>query len=103
MRLPFSKPQLALLIFLVIILLLLQRSLWFSHDNFAAWHKQHHDNVALAVHNEQLKHRNALMYKKILSIRHNKAAVAKIARENLGMIKKGEQYYYVVSKDQIKS
>ena len=93
-----SRSQWTLLIAIIVILLLLQRSLWFGQASVFSWVSQNHKNHQLSVHIQVLKKRNTQMYQKILAVRHNKEAIEALARQELGMIKKNEDFYFIVSR-----
>ena len=81
---------------LVICFVLLQRELWFSAGGLPhGWH------LAAAVHREQqanaaLSKSNARHQEEIKNLKHGTAAVEEHAREDLGLVKKGETFYQIV-------
>lgn len=81
---------------LVICFVLLQRELWFSAGGLPhGWH------LAAQVHHEQqansaLTRNNARHQEEIKNLKHGTAAVEEHAREDLGLVKKGETFYQIV-------
>ena len=82
-----------LIIVLIILLGFLQYSLWFSSNGAlnVVRLKQHIERQE--VRNERLKKRNHFLMKRISNLKEDPVFVEAIARERLGMIKRGETFY----------
>jgi cell division protein FtsB len=83
-------------ILLVILFLFLQYRLWFEPGGIL-------DMVRLKKHlakevqeNEQLKKRNDVLMHQVIYLQKNQDAIESRARQELGMIKKGETFYQTV-------
>lgn len=96
-KIALPRSQWTALIVLLILLLLLQRALWFGNGGVFHYMSQHHQNAQLQAQIKNLTKRNQDMYRQILAVRHNKQALEALAREELGMIKQGEQFYYITN------
>ena len=94
----FTRSQQIVVIALIVLLLLLHSSLWFSQNSVPALIQLQRQNDQLASQNAQLHERNQKIYQKIVALRHDNQAVEGIARSQLGLLQKGEQYYFVVDK-----
>jgi len=82
---------------LIALFALLQYKLWLASDGFRqTWHlekaiaTQMDSNDALAKHNQ-------LLARQVAELTHGQGTVEALAREELGMIKPGEQYYQFVN------
>ena len=83
---------------LIILLLLLQYELWFS-DGGVKTVLQMQKNIALqAKKNDELDKRNQVLIAEIKDLQNGNAAIEARARNDLGMVKKGEVFYQVVKK-----
>lgn len=82
---------------LVILFLIFQYKLWFADGGFLDVIHQKKLIAAQVQKNQQLQQRNAILAAGIKAIRDSKQALESRARSDLGMIKKGETYYQVVS------
>lgn len=83
-------------ILLVILLIFLQYRLWFESGGVFEMMKL---KKALAVEQEQnlkLKQRNEILLSQVHYLQKEKEGVESRAREELGMIKKGETFYQIV-------
>jgi cell division protein FtsB len=89
--------QLKLLpILLIILLVFLQYRLWFQPGGIIEFlHLKKHLAQEMQE-NEQLKQRNDVLMRQVLDIQKNQDAIESRARQELGMIKKGETFYQVV-------
>ena len=78
---------------LTLLFILLQYKLWFGAEGIAqTLYVKHETNKDLVI-NQQLNERNQEMINHINYLKNNKEAIESLARENLGMVKKGETYY----------
>ena len=83
---------------LIVLLVLLQYEFWFSDGGIkTVWKMQKNIQQQNQI-NEQLDKRNQLLISEIDELKHGNAAVEAHARNDLGMVKKGEVFYQVVKK-----
>ena len=81
---------------LIVLFFVLQYKLWFGQGGFidVIHHKQ---MVAQQTKkNSKIEQRNAILSASIKALQNNKEALETRARNELGMVKKGETYYQVV-------
>ncbi|MDE0840704.1 MAG: septum formation initiator family protein [Porticoccaceae bacterium] len=85
-----------LLALLVLLLLWLQIQLWFGEGSLA--HKAELDGLldAKNTENQDLQERNARIAKQVASLKNGLESIEEKAREDLGMIKRGETFYLVI-------
>ncbi len=81
---------------LVVLLLLLQYRLWFEHNGLKETQALKSAITQQKQENAQLKSRNDALIAEVKSLKHAKNAIQERARNELGMIKKGEQFYLIV-------
>ena len=83
-------------IILIILLVILQYALWLSPGGIAQiWHLKR-DTAALMDENNRLAQRNAAVAADVLDLKQGNEAIEERARNDLGMIKKGETFYQTV-------
>ena len=87
---------LALLLFFL--LLLLQYRLWFAEGSLAEQHRLQAEIMRQQQLNEALRLRNRELEQEVLELQKGLETVEERARRDLGMIKRGEQYYQLVEK-----
>jgi cell division protein FtsB len=85
-----------LLILLVILLVFLQYSLWFGDGSLQEVWRLHKDVEQQRQQNAVLRERNEALEAEVLDLQQGLEAIEEHAREDLGMIKKGETFYQVV-------
>lgn len=89
-----------LLIILVVLLLLLQYRIWFGQSSvpkvIALQHKLHKQLQS----NKKLELRNQTLVAEVQDLQSGHQALEERARNELGMIKKGETFYQVVKPEQ---
>ena len=85
-----------LLLLLVLLLVYLQYRLWFDDGSLQdAW--ELHQDVEMQRHeNVELRERNAALEAEVTDLQQGLDAIEEHAREDLGMVKKGETFYQVV-------
>jgi cell division protein FtsB len=84
---------------LAILLLLLQYEFWFSDGGMkTVWQLQKSISTQ-AQKNTQLDKRNQVLIAEIKDLQSGNAAIEARARNDLGMVKKGEVFYQVVQKN----
>jgi len=85
-----------LLILLVILLVFLQYSLWFGDGSLQEVWRLHKDVEQQRQENAVLRERNEALEAEVLDLQQGLEAIEEHAREDLGMIKKGETFYQVI-------
>jgi cell division protein FtsB len=85
-----------LLILLVVLLVYLQYSLWFGDGSLQDVWRLHKDVEQQRQENAVLRERNEALEAEVLDLQQGLGAIEERAREDLGMIKKGETFYQVV-------
>ena len=88
-----------IIIALVVLILLLQYELWFSQGGLITMWRLKHNIIQQKVINKQLKQRNAALIADINDLKHGNQAIEERARNELGMVKKGEVFYQIVPSD----
>lgn len=83
---------------LVVLLVLLQYELWFSDGGVKTIWKMQANITKQEKINAQLDKRNQLLIAEIKDLQSGNAAIEARARNDLGMVKKGEVFYQVVQK-----
>lgn len=83
---------------LIVLLVLLQYEFWFSDGGMkTVWQMQKNIEKQNKI-NEKLDQRNQLLISEVNALQSGNAAVEARARNDLGMVKKGEVFYQVVKK-----
>ena len=85
-----------LLILLVVLLVFLQYSLWFGDGSLQDVWRLHKDVEQQRQENAVLRERNEALEAEVLDLQQGLEAIEEHAREDLGMIKKGETFYQVI-------
>ena len=85
-----------LLVLLVILLVYLQYSLWIGDGSLQDVWRLHKDVEQQRQENALLRERNAALEAEVLDLQQGLEAIEEHAREDLGMIKKGETFYQVI-------
>jgi len=88
---------------LFIFLLLLQYRLWFGKNSVPDYLALKNEVVRQQEDNEKLKQRNKLLYADTDDLKSGVEAIEERARNELGMIKKGETFFRVIPSQQDKS
>ncbi|MCK5819589.1 MAG: septum formation initiator family protein [Psychromonas sp.] len=85
---------------LLVLLALQQYSLWFGKNGIKENHRLAVQvNIALNK-NKVLIERNQLMYAQIYNLKNRKGAIEENARNELGLIKKGETFFRIVPREE---
>lgn len=79
-----------------VILLLLQYELWFSDGGIKTVLQMKKNITAQAQKNDELDKRNQALIAEIKDLQNGNVAIEARARNDLGMIKKGEVFYQVI-------
>ena len=93
-------PQRCVVLLSVLLLLiaLCQYALWLSPSGIPGLVKLRAQVAQIKANNHQDQQRNHKMYQRIQALRHSNAAIAGLARSQLGLIQQGETFYHVVQK-----
>lgn len=83
---------------LLVLLLLLQYEFWFSDGGVKTVWQLQKSISKQAQKNDQLDKRNQVLIAEIKDLQSGNAAIEARARNDLGMVKKGEVFYQVVKK-----
>lgn len=83
-------------IILLLMLLGVQYRLWIGPGSFAQVAALHRDIDRQSKHDERLENRNQLLEGEVVSLKSGLDAVEERARNELGMLKRGETFYLVV-------
>lgn len=75
---------------------MLQYELWVSPHGIAEAWNLHRDIIAIQAKNSRMADRNAILYADVDDLKHGNAAIEERARNELGMVKRGEIFYQVV-------
>lgn len=81
---------------LLLALVFLQYRLWFEPGGIIDMMRLKKKLAIETMHNDQLKKRNQELLTEVQYLQKNNNAVESRARDELGMIKKGETFYQVV-------
>lgn len=85
-----------LILFLLAILFFLQYRLWFESGGLRDKWQLRNALITLNSENEKLKKSNEELLFQIKRLQNSRQAIESRARDELGMIKKGETYYQIV-------
>lgn len=87
-------------IFLVLLLVTLQLTLWFGDDSLAeVWQLRQQIN-GQNEENKQLQERNAALEAEVQDLKKGLAAIEERARNELGMVKKDETFFQVIVEEE---
>jgi cell division protein FtsB len=92
----------ALIAILIVLLLILQYTLWFGDGNMREVWRLQAAIEQQKKENEKLRERNTALEAEVQDLKKGLAAVEERARSELGMIKKGETFYQIVEDDELK-
>lgn len=84
-------------IVLLVVLLLMQYRLWIQPGGIVDLLRLRKQLVVEQHENDNLKKRNQVLLNQVQHLQNNNEAVESRARDELGMIKKGETFYQVVN------
>jgi len=82
--------------FLLLALFYLQYQFWFAPNGMLTVRNLKQQVVALQAENDALKQKNMRLWSQVDRLKNNHDATEEKARNELGMIKKGETYYQFV-------
>lgn len=81
---------------LLVVLLMLQYRLWVGDGSFANMVQLNSEIAKQSEQNARLIERNRLLNEEVLALKSSQDALEERARNDLGMIKKGETFFMVV-------
>lgn len=84
------------MILLIVILLLLQYRLWFSHDGLPSVLHIHRAVSLQQQENDILSERNKVLAAEVHDLKSGLDALEERARSELGMIKPGETFFQII-------
>ena len=85
-----------LLLLLLLLLVYLQYQLWFGDGSLQDVWVLHQEVEMQRLENVELRERNAALQAEVTDLQQGLDAIEEHAREDLGMVKKGETFYQVV-------
>ena len=85
-----------LLLLLIVLLLYLQYQLWIGDGSLQDVWALHKEVELQRQENIELRERNAALQAEVTDLQQGLDAIEEHAREDLGMVKKGETFYQVV-------
>ena len=83
----------------IVILILLQYRLWFSHDGVPSVLRLHRTVEVQRQDNAVLAERNKVLAAEVQDLKSGLDALEERARSNLGMIKQGETFFQIIDSD----
>lgn len=86
-------------LFLIILLVILQFKFWFEDGGYFYNRQLEKKLDILREENTKLKERNRKLARKILLVKENMDEIEALARKNLGMIKEGEQFMFILEEE----
>ncbi|MDR1057333.1 MAG: septum formation initiator family protein [Coxiellaceae bacterium] len=81
---------------LIVVVIALQYRLWFADDGIIHAWRLNKAIYAQQAKNEDIVKRNTVLIEEIKSLKEGGDAIENCARNDLGMVKKGEIFYQVV-------
>lgn len=87
---------------LIVIIVLLQYRLWFGEGSLEQVAQLKREVVRQEAENTRLAERNRILMAQIEELRHGLESIEAKAREDMGMIKKGETFYLIVDEEDAK-
>lgn len=85
-----------LIVFLLLLFGFLQYHLWFSESGMLEIWRLKHAVSAQQADNVRLRDQNRALLAEVQDLKRGQAAIEERARNELGMVKKGETFYQVV-------
>jgi cell division protein FtsB len=84
----------------IILVLCLQYRLWHSEGEFSRFEERSELVAQLKSDNDEVLQQNQMLYAEILDLRGGHEAIEERARQELGMIKKGETFFRIIQEDE---
>jgi cell division protein FtsB len=91
-----SKYTKLSLVLLLIILAMLQHRLWFGDNGWRTVKNMEQELTLQQKENDQLRERNHVLEAEVTELKQGLEGVEERARSELGMIKPGEKFYFIV-------
>ncbi len=88
-----------LALILTVILVYLQYRFWWDDGGYRDWSKLQTEIATQHAENARLIERNRALAAEVEALQKENAAIEERARQDLGMIKKGETFYMVVPEE----
>jgi len=85
---------------LLLILVFLQYRLWIAEGSLAEQNRLEKQVEEQTAINQALRERNAVLEREVLELQTGNSGVEQRAREQLGLVRKGETFYQFVEKDE---
>jgi cell division protein FtsB len=85
---------------LLLILVFLQYRLWIAEGSLAEQNRLEKQVEEQTAINQELRERNAVLEREVLELQTGNSGVEQRAREQLGLVRKGETFYQFVEKDE---
>lgn len=79
----------------ILLIIILQYDLWFSNTGILKYNELKKAVVTQSKEVKQKSQTNTQLYSEVVSLRKNNEVLQSLARENMGLIKKGEVFYSV--------
>ncbi|ASG68481.1 cell division protein FtsB [Francisella halioticida] len=79
----------------VLLIIILQYDLWFSNTGLIKYNALKKTVATQSKEVKQKSQTNVQLYSEVVSLRKNNEVLQSLARENMGLIKKGEVFYSV--------
>ena len=79
------------------LLLVLQYQVWFGEGGIAMAWNTHKAIKSIRTKNANLLERNAILQADVHDLKHGRQAIEERARSELGMVKRGEVFYQLVT------
>ncbi len=76
---------------------LAQYPLWFGKGSLLAILEMHEQIAALQETNQMLQNRNTILEAEVNNLKKGFDAIEELARSELGMIRKNEQFFHIVA------
>ncbi|MCW8963505.1 MAG: septum formation initiator family protein [Gammaproteobacteria bacterium] len=86
-------------VFLIILLIILQLKFWFEEGGYFYNLGLEEELAAVKQENAELKARNQELARQIILVKENMDEIEALARKNLGMIKEGEQFMFIIDEE----
>ena len=83
-------------ILLLALLLALQYKFWFEDGGYLHNRELQRQLALMRVENEKLKEQNRALAREIIMVKEDMNEIESLARRNLGMIKEGEQFMFLL-------
>lgn len=87
-------------VFLIILLIILQFKLWFDEGGYFHNLGLEEELAIIREENAKLKARNQELARQIILVKEDMGKVEALARRNLGMIKEGERFMFIIKDEQ---